>query len=326
MVEYLTSVFGAGISAAEWELPPRAPFYLRDGYTFSVVAWNNQKCLLVKPKMSSVRLPTLKKQFSIVKSLTEYPCALVMDELTSQQRKNLLTDHIPFVAAPYQVYFPFWGCSFTAQFKTHTTPEGLMTPTTQLVFLYLFYTLNGGRTTAAKISDRLGLAKVSVARAIDDFVSSGLFAITVEGTRKWISMPANKSEQINTAIKRMRTPVEKTIYISTVPRDAHYMIGGVRALAQFTMINAGELDGCLVYSKKGFTSLQREYIISEKDFLDFGGHPVEVWSYDPNLLSAGERVDDLSLLLSLSDNSDERIQMCVDTIRTKYGLSIPTQE
>ena len=39
-----------------------------------------------------------------------------------------------------------------------------------------------------------------------------------------------------------------------------------------------------------------------------GGTTIEVWHYDPKLLVSGERVDPLSLYLSLRDDPDERIQ------------------
>ena len=51
-----------------------------------------------------------------------------------------------------------------------------------------------------------------------------------------------------------------------------------------------------------------------------------MWSYDPELLSEGGRVDDISLLLSLDNDPDERIQMGLDEIREKHGLPIKEYE
>ena len=41
------------------------------------------------------------------------PCALYLDGLTAQQRRNLVESRIPFIAEPQQVYLPFWGCFFS---------------------------------------------------------------------------------------------------------------------------------------------------------------------------------------------------------------------
>jgi hypothetical protein len=41
---------------------------------------------------------------------------------------------------------------------------------------------------------------------------------------------------------------------------------------------------------------------------DEAGFEVEVWSYEPDLLSDGPAVDRFSLYLSLRDDTDERVQ------------------
>ena len=61
-------------------------------------------------------------------------------------------------------------------------------------------------------------------------------------------------------------------------------------------------------------------MIDEQSFRDFGGQIIEVWKYDPFLLSETDSVDDISLLLDLSDESDERVQYQLDSIREKYSL------
>ena len=68
------------------------------------------------------------------------------------------------------------------------------------------------------------------------------------------------------------------------------------------------------------------YIISEQEFHDFGGNIIEVWSYDPKLLSNENRGDDISLLRSVENDPDERIQMALDEIREKHELPIKVEE
>lgn len=325
MLEYLQSVFGLDIDMVNWVMPSNTPFYIRDGYSFQKLTWRKQSCVFAKPRSSSVRLPALKKQLGVITALCEYPCALELDELSSQQRKNLLMDHIPFVAAPNQVYLPFWGCAFTERYKTATVPDEIMTPMTQLVFLHLFYSLKGGKTTASAISAALGIAKVTVSRAVDMLVSTRMFSISVEGKRKWLSFTTDESAALEIAMKYMRSPVEKRVYVRELPSDIPKLQGGIQALSQISMVSAGELDGSLVLNKKTYSSIPKDLFINEKDFFDFGGCAIEVWYYDANLLSDCGRVDDLSLLLSLMSNEDERVQMGLDGIREKYGLPINTQ-
>lgn len=320
MLKYLQSLFGVEINVTDWLLPPNTPFYLRDGYSFRKLIWDNQSCLFAKPKDSATRLPTLKKQYGIITSLSDCPCALELEGLTSQQRRNLMDDHIPFVAPPYQAYLPFWGCVFTEKYKDVIVPEDTMPPMTQLIFLHLFYTLNGERTTASEIRKSLGLAKVTVARAIDYLVASRLFTETIGNKPKWITAATDKQDLLIEGMKRMKSPVEKRVFITSLPVNTPTLLGGVRALSRVSMVGANESDGSVVIYKKDFKSVPKEYVIDESVYNDFGGSIVEVWRYNPRLLTKTLAVDDISLLLSLSKETDERIQMGLDDIRRKYGL------
>jgi hypothetical protein len=326
MLDYLQSIFGAKINISKWELPSNAPYFIRDGYSFQTLAWGKQTCLFAKPNDSSIRLPTLKKQFGIISALSAYPSALELEGLTSKQRQNLIDSHIPFVYAPHQAYLPFWGCAFTEKYGNVVIAEGGMTPATQFIFLHLFYTLNLRQTTAAKIAKELGLIKVTVARAIDDLVSAELFTISIQGRRKWISASMDSALLLRKAMMRMKSPIEKHAFLRSMPPDTHYMLGGLRALSQLSMVSAGNLDGSIVFYKKDFTNIKSEFLIDEKTFNDFGGYAAEVWNYNPKPLSQRDTVDDISLLLSLMSSTDERVQMGLDEIRKKYGLPIDSQE
>ena len=78
--------------------------------------------------------------------------------------------------------------------------------------------------------------------------------------------------------------------------------------------------------KKSIPGIPVEMIISQENFEDFGGSVIEVWSYDPLLLAQDGRVDDISLLLSLEDDTDERVQMGLDEIREKHELPVKQDE
>ena len=44
---------------------------------------------------------------------------------------------------------------------------------------------------------------------------------------------------------------------------------------------------------------------------------VEMWRYNPHLLSKEDKVDELSLALSLRDDADERVEAAVDEMLEK---------
>ena len=74
------------------------------------------------------------------------------------------------------------------------------------------------------------------------------------------------------------------------------------------MIGISESDICFADIRKNIS------ICNEGE-----GVRVECWCYDPKLLSDSEDVDDISLILSLKDDPDERVQSAFEDLRRKYG-------
>lgn len=326
MFDFLKTIFGANIDVSEFDYPDKTPFFIRDGYKIQILSWKKSRCVLLSPIDSSWRLPTLKKQLTKFQEICDFPCALCLENITSKQRRNLIESNIPFISPSQQVYLPFWGCSFLEKFKAETTVPDKMAPGTQLVFLYLYYLKTTNTTNLTQISKELSLSKATCTRAIDDLTASGLITCKTEGTNKWIAPAFEKPEFLKKGYPRLKSPVERLIYVRASFHDAALPKSGVIALADISMVGADEQDGAAAISKKGGAGIPAAEIISEQDFRDFGGRILEVWRYDPTLLANGGRVDDISLLLSLEDNPNERIQMGLDDIREKHELPIKYEE
>lgn len=100
------------------------------------------------------------------------------------------------------------------------------------------------------------------------------------------------------------------------------MLGGIWALSENSMLVSNERDEAIVYGKENAKRLPNDFLVSKRDFDDFGDIAAEVWIYSPSLLSDGKTVDELSLFISLKDIDieDERVQKELDFIRDKYRI------
>ena len=87
------------------------------------------------------------------------------------------------------------------------------------------------------------------------------------------------------------------------------------------MLSENELDGGYAADRDQIKSIRTDFLIEKQQFDDFGGETIEVWKYAPFLLSQTNYVDDISLVLSLDDDTDERIQNELDSLREKYGIN-----
>lgn len=326
MLEFLKTIFGADFFVTPYEYPEKTPYYIRDNYQGQRLSWLQNECILLSPNTSAWRLPALKKQLKNFQELCDEPCALCLENLTALQRRNLIENNVPFISLSQQVYLPFWGCSFTEKFKTDTSLKDKMAPGTQLVFLYFYYSPKTEDINLTKLSKELRLSKATCTRAINDLTASGLLLQKSEGTNKWIAPAFEKPEFLKKGYARLKSPVERLVYVKNVPIDSQWPQSGMIALSEITMVGASLQDRGLAISKKTGSKIPSDDIISKQDFEDFGGYILEVWSYDPTLFAQDGRVDDISLLLSLESDPDERIQMGLDEIREKHELPVKQEE
>jgi Uncharacterized membrane-associated protein/domain len=320
MIEYLREIFGEDIEIEPYVLK-EGPAFLQYEYTANRLTWREHACIVVAPRNSEIRLPNLKKQFKLIQDNIELPCALELELMTSMQRKNLIENRIPFIAAPNQVYLPFWGSVFMEKYSKHTSIPKVMTATTQLVFLYIFYLFErkNVQVTHGDIVRVTGVPKSSCSRAIRELEAYDLIVQRKEGTTKYLSLKGGQ-DVINRAWPHMKSPIGKRLYLRDIPQSVKYKLGGIVALARQSMLAENDDDGSLVFSKSDSIKIDKSNIISEREFKDFGGVASEVWKYDPSILSDTDFVDNISLLLCLQDYKDERVQIELDNIRSRYGL------
>ena len=75
-------------------------------------------------------------------------------------------------------------------------------------------------------------------------------------------------------------------------KEELHLFVGINALAEYTMIN-GEANMCYAISKEQLKSSGAQ---TDKKY---GSNALEIWRYNPLLLSNGKAVDKLSLYLTL---------------------------
>ena len=141
-----------------------------------------------------------------------------------------------------------------------------------------------------------------------------------EKTANWISLAGDSISSLNAALPKMNSPVHKNVYLKNLPSNLAYKLSGLKALSARSLLSVLPSDAGYAISREEAKRIERDIIIDEQDFHDFGGVAVEIWNYDPFLLSKSEFVDDISLLLDLDKHYDERVQNELDKIRQDYGI------
>lgn len=324
MNEVIQRIYGNAINESSYSFPTRTPFYISKGYTASLLQWDGHKCLLVKPLNKDWTLPSIKKQIKAITDICKMPVIIDLDRLTALQRTNLIESRIAFVSGSGQLFIPFWASFFEERIKNAPQAPKKMTDNAQLVYLFLHYLNREERTeiNLARISEELGMPKSTCTRAVQVLDALNLIESRSEGVAKWITLKHDTEDNMQLDERYLTSPVKRTIYLKELPAQFKYKLGGIKALADMSMLAAKETDGAFAVCRDEYLKIPEDLFISRQEYRDFGGVVLEVWKYDPSLLSDTIYVDPISLVLSLKDDSDERVQGELDSIRKQYGMVV----
>ena len=110
------------------------------------------------------------------------------------------------------------------------------------------------------------------------------------------------------------SPVENLIYCDDIRLDAEYPVCGINALAHYTMLNP-DREQMMMMTSKEYRAVKSADVMENPNIYD-GNYIIEVWKY-PVVSKMGDKsqwVDRLSLVLSLRDDDDPRVEKEVERI------------
>lgn len=317
MINYLKENLGTNIISQSFKHNKDIPSYLINSYEYLLLKIFNVQCLFVKPK--EFNLNTYKKHILKLSSFYGNQIVLLLDDISPYQRKALIKEKIPFVVKDSQIFLPFLGIVLQERFKKSLQKIDKFTPNTQLIFIYWFYNLIDTKVTATSIARMLGIPVMSANRAFIELVSTGLFNYEIDGNKKVLKLVCKKDEILRKIEDYLRNPVDRKVYIIDDSKISNPMYAGIYALGEKSLLSVDKNDLTLALHKKELGKIITKNIVDENYFKTLGAIPLEVWSYNPRKLSDSVYVDDISLILSLASNSDERVQGELLKLKERYS-------
>lgn len=110
---------------------------------------------------------------------------------------------------------------------------------------------------------------------------------------------------------------KKKIYVSSQFYNVTLPMAGETALAKRSMLNDPK---CMVYAmdKKRLKEIPQEAIVQPQFVLDNDYVEIELWKYNPSAYMMDDMVDVVSLVQSLKDVDDERVEMQIEEVMEEY--------
>lgn len=323
LTNYVNEVFAELQLGDEWLESAQLPLYLQTGYRYRKAKLQGQTCLLMLDSGDEQinKAAVLKKHLKSIGQHFPGPVIYVVENTTSFNRKRLVEQRIAFIVPGKQLYLPFAATDLRDHFTATNRipadkPKQLGAGAQQIVLLQLYQRLNE-ELPAQQLAKQLAVSKMTVSRAYTELAACGLANTVAIGRQKQLRFVHYGPQLWKRALPFLRSPIKKQLWIDREGYEANqYHLGieaGETALSVLGMMMTPK-HKTIAVNAKDWPGLKKRMHIKELPH-DFGESvAVELWRYDPTLLSAHGAVDRLSLYLSLDEKHDDRLAIAKDEL------------
>lgn len=147
---------------------------------------------------------------------------------------------------------------------------------------------------------------MSIGRAFDELALRKLARVTKKGREKHITFDRAPQELIDAARPNLISPVRTTHYFRWNPMMTTLKLAGETALAELTGLAPPFLQ---IFATGGdhWKTVRASQDLQQVKHEEEADAAIEVWRYDPGILSDTRVVDILSLYAQFWDHADERV-------------------
>lgn len=314
---YLEDVLGVPTTQPEtWADEDTLPYFLRDSFEFQQLYILGVRVLLAIDRHPGRLTPgEIRVRLQQVRSTDHPVAAYVTGALASYERKRLIGQKVPFIVPGNQLYLPDLGVDLREYYRQPADPvETPLSPSAQAILISALLRprwepdLVPGEVAATR-----GYAPMTLSRAVREIVAAGLGEAQNAGRTKYLRMKYSPQETWQRAAAVLRSPVREVVWVRRLtPMDPPLRLSGLTALARGTMIEEPRRP---VYAMNRTDWPKWQLRIEELPEALEDAQEWQLWNYDPALQRGSETVDPLSLILSLRDSPDERVQSALDELR-----------
>ena len=300
----IDNIFGLSIRYEPWDKKSILPLYIVSNYQFYTAYIENIRCIVIIPIEELPTLPSFKKQIQKIRVIDDVPVVLYSKTISFYRRKSLLENHIPFITDK-QTFLPFIGTLLVNE-KEPKKIKDKFVYSTQLLFLAYMYN-HEKKVYVSDLSKSLPFSAMTLSRAVKQLEMTDLFLVY-----KVIESKYSYKELFEHIQHYLLTPVRQVGYMNQFLVTDYMVLAGETALSEMSILNPSRFRTYAVYEKDfDKTQLIDELIDPEVQV------KVEIWAYDPQLFTHTNIADTLSIVLSLKENKDERIEEVLEDILEK---------
>lgn len=323
--EYIHQILGKDLEIKELskEYTNKLPFLFRNNFNFYVTHLHNHELILVKVnKEDAFNAAQLRQQVIAIQKVLDKRIIIVTEDITAINRKRLIDQKISFIVPGKQMFLAELLIDIQDFNKEKAyQKEFLLLPSAQLILLYqiLHREDNLSQYTFKELAEKFQYTQMGITKAIENL--KRLAIVEVVGTKeKNIVFETDIPKLWKSIEKHIINPVLKTVYVDEKPSIKMHC-SNATALEEYSDMNPSKLEYFAIEKNKFYELEKTNQLINLNK--ESGNYALEVWKYNPELITKGitkkNNVDPLSLYISLKDGFiDERTDMALDQIIEKY--------
>lgn len=306
---YLESSLDLIVEINPIDLSAKLPYLYNEYYRFYELILNKVKYLLFEGK-EAITAKSVRIHSKELESRFGNRAVFLNGHISPSFRRSLVEYRVAFIIPDNQIYLPNLGISFREYYGKRSIKKNNLRPASQVILIRTLLNGDYDLITATEYAKQCSYTVMSVSRAFNQLLEHGLVAKEENWKERPIRWLYKGRELWEKALPLMINPVSRSIWVQ-FSHKVPYCMAGISALAKYSMIDAGDF---VTHATINTIAQNDDNLIVIDEEGRSVGHTLrmQIWRYNPKLITPKNIVDPLSLYLSLRDNSDERVQISLD--------------
>lgn len=292
----------------------KLPLYLSHAYHYSLIEVEGSSLLLAADNSATPKTASLlKKHSKAIFQHAELSVIFVLYNLGAQVKRKLIQDKICFIVPDSQIYLPGLFISIKeVNYKPQTFSKQL-TPSAQLLLLYHLQVEHLNNYSFKQIAAKLNYSAKTITTIALELKAKELCEVVGSKEKRFV-FDIGREQLWQKAEPQMQSPVIRSYY-TNLKNSPAFCKSGDMALFHYTFLSDTGKEEYAIY-KTIFEELKENEYCDYYDDVE-GDIKIEVWKYNPLLLSDNGYIDPLSLYLCYRMDTNERINAEMEKLLNK---------
>lgn len=236
------------------------------------------------------------KILKVFRAKLEQEVVLVLDRLPAYLRRRYIAQQVPFMVPDQQLFIPQMLIDLNNTKDYRPEERNYFRPATQCMVLYHLLIEDIKGLSQNTIAERLGYSNMTISRAVTECEDKGIL-----DKNSGVNFVYETKQLWHRAKDYMQSPLAKIVYTDSLSNVNNNLKSGMTALSHYTDLAANN-EVIIAISQAQYKILLKENTAFDDRY---GKIKIEVWEYDPAILSTNRYVDRLSLFLTMNENNND---------------------